>query len=159
MGTSLWASVLHAKYCRHQHPCQVELSSSASPTWKRLLNVSWEVELSMLWLVNEGSCSFWYNNWLGNGALFLKVSVNLALLFRDFIVDGKWDSNLLSQVFPTEITASILQHPIPDGRSPEEVVWMPTTSGDFSLPSAFQEVRQAHNSSGSIQKFGMLGSH
>nr|XP_027109142.1 uncharacterized protein LOC113729011 [Coffea arabica] len=67
--------------------------------------------------------------------------------FRDFIVDGKWDSVGLAQYFPRDITTMILQHPTPEGESPDEVVWVSTTSGSFLLSSAFHEVRQARNPS------------
>ena len=103
-----------------------------SATWKRLLNVSREAELSMQWLVNDGTCDFWYDNWLGNGALFFKVPGQGDLSFRDFIVDGKWNSVRLAQYLPRDITAMILQHLTPEGERPDEVVWVSTTSGSFS---------------------------
>ena len=101
----------------------------------------------MRWLVNAGTCDFWHDNWLDSGALYLRTPVNGALTFKDFIRDGRWDSLVLAQYFPSDIMALILQHPTPEGERPDEVVWMPTPSGQFSLSSAFQEVRQARNAS------------
>ncbi|XP_071940013.1 uncharacterized protein [Coffea arabica] len=146
-GTSLWARFLRAKYYGACHPCQVELKVGVSATWKRIINVSREAELSMRWLVNAGTCDFWYDNWLGNGALFLKAPVQGDLSFRDFIVDGKWNSVGLAEYLPRDITTMILQHSTPEGERPDEVVWVSTTSGSFSLSSAFREVRQARNPS------------
>ncbi|XP_071933716.1 uncharacterized protein [Coffea arabica] len=60
--SSLWATYLRAKYCKEAHPCQVTLSLSATTIWRRMWNVSRQVELSMLWQVNEGSCHFWKAN-------------------------------------------------------------------------------------------------
>ncbi|XP_071939931.1 uncharacterized protein [Coffea arabica] len=100
----------------------------------------------MRWLVYAGTCDFWYDNWLGTRALFHRAPVN-ALTFRDFLKDKRWDSLLLAQYFPSDVTALILRHPTPKGERPDEVVWMPTTFGHFFLSSAFQEVRQARNAS------------
>ena len=95
--SSLWVSFMRAKYCRGIHPCQAECKSFASATWKRMLDVSRQVELSMLWLVQDRSCHFWYDNWLGSGALFLKTPVASHVSFRDFISQGHWDAHLLAQ--------------------------------------------------------------
>ncbi|XP_027158099.1 uncharacterized protein LOC113759728 [Coffea eugenioides] len=138
---------LHFGKGKASHYGEVEYSAGSSDTWKRLVNVSRQAELSMRWLVYAGTCDFWYDNWLGTRALFHKASVNGALSFRDFLTDGRWNSLLLAQYFPSDITAMILQHPTPEGERPDEVVWMPTTSGQFSLSSAFQEVRQSRNAS------------
>ena len=140
-GSSLWVSFMRTKYYRGVHPCQEELNSYASVTWRHMLNVSWQVELSMMWLVHVGLGSFWYDNWLGNGALFLKSSIVPNLSFRDFIANRKWDFHLLSQVFPMEITSSILLQLVLDNGRADEVIWLLTKFGKFSLSSAFHEVR------------------
>ena len=46
-----------------------------------------------------------------------------------------------------EITSSILKPLAPTGEREVEVVWMLTTTGKFTLSSAYQEVRQAKNRS------------
>mgnify|MGYP004713772565 CR=1 FL=1 len=49
-------------------------------------------------------------------------------------------------MLPLEIVTYVLQQPVPDGGRADEVVWMPTKSGKFTLSSTFQKVRQARNS-------------
>nr|XP_027097552.1 uncharacterized protein LOC113717098 [Coffea arabica] len=142
-GSSLWTTFMRAKYCWGIHPCQAERKLFASATWRRMQDVSRQVELSMLWLVQDGSCHFWYDNWLGSGALFLRAPVVLNLSFRDFIIQGHWNVHLLSQVLPMDITAVVLSKSVPDEQSADEVVWMPARSGKFSLASAYQEVAEA----------------
>ena len=143
-GSSLWAMFLKAKYCKSLHPCQVELKSTDSAIWRRMVNVSRQVELSMLW---DGSCHFWYDNWLGSGALFLQAQVIPNLTFRNFVINGHWDLNSLGLTIPKEKMASIVKHIPPEEGSEVEVIWMPTTSGRFSLQSAFEDIRQARNKS------------
>ncbi|XP_027120509.2 uncharacterized protein [Coffea arabica] len=142
-GTSLWAEFMRAKYCKGQHPCQVEIKRQDSMTWKRMVNISRQTELSMVWLVKGGSCNFWYDNWLGSGALCLKVLVISELSFRDFISNGSWDWQRLRSVIPAELIYSFSQQPVPEGEEQDELVWRHTVSGRFSLASAFQEVRRA----------------
>ncbi|XP_027081100.2 uncharacterized protein [Coffea arabica] len=145
--SSLWETFMKAKYCRGLHPCQVELKNKDSSIWRRMVNVSRQVEFSMLWVAKEGACHFWYDNWLGCGALFLQVPVNLELSFHNFINNGHWDVNLLYHTIPKEYVSYILQQPIPEEGSEVEVFWMPTTSGKFSIHSAFQDIRQTRNKS------------
>ncbi|XP_071912299.1 uncharacterized protein [Coffea arabica] len=56
-SSSLWAAFMREKYCQGVHPCQVEFKPFASATWRRMLDVSRQVELSMLWLIQDGSWS------------------------------------------------------------------------------------------------------
>ena len=143
-GSSLWASFMKAKYCGSLHPCQIELRTTDSAIWRRMINVSRQVELSMLW---DGACHFWYDNWLGSGALFLHAKVIPNLSFQNFITNGHWNINLLHSTMPSEKLTSILAHPVPEEGSEVEVFWMPTTSGKFSLQSAFGDVRQTRHKS------------
>ncbi|XP_071933873.1 uncharacterized protein [Coffea arabica] len=99
----------------------------------------------MLWVVNAGSCNFWYDKWLGSGALCLKAIVNPTLSVKDFLTNGEWNGAMLRQYIPQEIIALILEHPVPSGDHHDELVWSQTASGKFMLASAFQEVRQARN--------------
>ncbi|XP_027156245.1 uncharacterized protein LOC113757028 [Coffea eugenioides] len=48
---------------------------------------------------------------------------------------------------PSEKLTSILAHPVPEEGREVEVFWMPTTSGKFSLQSAFGDVRQTRHKS------------
>ncbi|XP_027170927.1 uncharacterized protein LOC113770609 [Coffea eugenioides] len=154
-GDSLWAKFLLAKYCRHSHPCQVEYNARASAIWKRLTYVSRHAELSMRWLVNSGTCDFWYDTWLGSEALFHRVPIHETLTFKDFLVDGRWSSLLLARHFPTDIMDLILQQPPPVGERPDELVWMSSASEQFSLSYAFQEIRQRLPLDDVLGRFGV----
>nr|XP_027101811.1 uncharacterized protein LOC113722787 [Coffea arabica] len=54
--------------------------------------------------------------------------------------------NIISDL-PTDLVPSILEHPVPEDWGEAEVIWMSTTSGNFSLASAFRDIRQARNKS------------
>ena len=89
---------------------------------------------------------------MGNDALFLRVSVDPTLSFLNCTSNGHWDVSLLLQTLPRDIVSSILQHSVPDGRCADEVIWLPTTSGKFTLASTFWNVRQARNTSVVLSK-------
>ncbi|XP_027166413.1 uncharacterized protein LOC113766418 [Coffea eugenioides] len=146
-GSSLWVSFMRAKYCKGVHPCQVGWAQSASATWRRMLDVSRQMELSMLWLLNGGGCDFWYDNWVGSGGLFLRAPVVPASSFADVMTNGAWDSGRLLQILPSGIVDLVMKTPVPSGRGTDQVVWMPTKSGAFTLASAYQEERQGRTSS------------
>ena len=101
----------------------------------------------MLWLIQDGSCNFWFDNWLGSGALFLHGPISANLSFHNFITQGHWNVQSLSQTLPQNIIPAILDKPVPTEHQSDEVVWIAATSGQFSLASAFHEVRQVRNTS------------
>nr|XP_027082456.1 uncharacterized protein LOC113704781 [Coffea arabica] len=146
-GSSLWTTFMRAKYCNGVHPCQVVSSRAASPTWRRMINVSRQAELCMVWLLNDGTCDFWYDNWLGSGPLFLRALVVLGLSFSDVLVNGTWDNCRLSQILPPSIANEVMQTPTLSGRGTDQVIWRSTQSGLFTLAAAFQEVCQGRNRS------------
>ncbi|XP_027067488.1 uncharacterized protein [Coffea arabica] len=146
-GSSLWAEFMRAKYCKGLHPGQVEMRPHDSPAWRRMLNISRQVELSMVWLVNGGTCNFWFDNWMGSGALCLKTTATPGLNFKDFIANGVWDVNRLGQHVTQEQLHQILRYPVPSSESNDEVIWRLTASGKFTLASTFHDIRQAGNTS------------
>ena len=79
--------------------------------------------------------------------MFLRAPVILNLSFRDFITQGNWNVQSLAQVLPQEVIHTILGTPVPTKQQGDEVVWMPAQSGQFSLATAFQEIRQVSNTS------------
>ena len=101
----------------------------------------------MLWLVQNGSSHFWYDNWQGSGALFLKTPVASYLSFRDFITQRHWNAQLLAQVLPRDVMSLVLGKPVLSEQIADEAVWMPERSGKFSLASAYHEVRHVGNTS------------
>ena len=61
--------------------------------------------------VGLSQCNFWYDKWLGSGALYLRVTVRPDWSFGDFIVQGRWDIQWLGQVLPSDIASSVMRKP------------------------------------------------
>lgn len=50
-------------------------------TWKRMIVVRSMAEDQIHWILNNGSADFWFDNWLGTGALFRRVDVSAMIIF------------------------------------------------------------------------------
>ncbi|KAK4729618.1 hypothetical protein R3W88_022606 [Solanum pinnatisectum] len=69
-----------------------------------------KVEENIQWKMNSGSCSFWWDNWLGIGPLARFSSSSNRLnntKVADFWVNGQWNYEKLLQQAPTNQLANI----------------------------------------------------
>ncbi|WMV13642.1 hypothetical protein MTR67_007027 [Solanum verrucosum] len=66
---SLWGQYLKAKYCRVSHPTARKWDTRQSLVWRYMLKNRSMMENNIRWNINSGNCSFWWDDWLGVGAL------------------------------------------------------------------------------------------
>uniref|UniRef100_A0A0V0IU37 Putative ovule protein n=1 Tax=Solanum chacoense TaxID=4108 RepID=A0A0V0IU37_SOLCH len=66
---SLWSQFLKSKYCQRAHPVAKKVDNGQSLIWKYMMRNKIKVEEHIGWTINSGSCSFWWDDWLGVGAL------------------------------------------------------------------------------------------
>ncbi|WMV13666.1 hypothetical protein MTR67_007051 [Solanum verrucosum] len=104
------------------------------------------VESNIQWKIRNGSCSFWWDNWLGVGPLAHYTSNsnrfnNDSVL--EFIEDGHWNMPKVLRVAPPSQVHNILsmQLQLQQGL-PDQAVWKPNTSGLFSVSSAWNCIRE-----------------
>ena len=69
------------------------------------------------------------------------------------MVNGAWNIRLLYQVLPADIVHKVLAIPVPCKSSPDVMVWTASTSGKFSLSSAYHELREVKHSSFMLKQF------
>ncbi|WMV23931.1 hypothetical protein MTR67_017316 [Solanum verrucosum] len=97
---SLWSHFLKSKYCQRAHPIAKKVNIGQFLMWKYMMKNKIKVEEHIGWRINSGSCSFWWDDWLGVGALANYTtsvsSLNNATVAH-FLVDGKWDERKLRQ--------------------------------------------------------------
>ncbi|KAG5580329.1 hypothetical protein H5410_050956 [Solanum commersonii] len=62
---TLWGDFLRAKYCQRSNPISKKWDTGESLTWKQLMHNKHKIEDHILWKLNSGNCSFWWDNWLG----------------------------------------------------------------------------------------------
>ncbi|XP_027172427.1 uncharacterized protein LOC113772083 [Coffea eugenioides] len=144
---SLWAEFLHCKYCPNFHPCSADVSPGSSWTWKRLISIQGVAEQQIRWVLSNGSASFWHDDWLGQGPLCRQVDSFQEYAVSDFVEHGRWNVQRLCSVLPSWWVGQILRVEPPAETHSDRMVWSPSTSGDFSLSSAYQSARGVGNRS------------
>lgn len=91
---SLWATFVKHKYCTRAHPTSKVWVSGNSHLWKSLTQVRTKAESFMVWQVNFGTCSFWWDNWTGKDPLAAAVpqtTKSTKTWVKHFMVSGKWN--------------------------------------------------------------------
>ncbi|KAH0712013.1 hypothetical protein KY289_007972 [Solanum tuberosum] len=68
-STSLWSTFMWNKYCKKHHSVLAK-GNGASHTWRKMLETREEVEYDIWWQVKSGEASFWFDNWMKQGALY-----------------------------------------------------------------------------------------
>jgi len=62
---SLWSQFLKAKYCQIAHPVAKKVDTGDSLMWRYMMKSRLQVEKNIGWKIQSGSCSFWWDDWLG----------------------------------------------------------------------------------------------
>ncbi|XP_015161207.1 uncharacterized protein [Solanum tuberosum] len=136
---SLWSQFLKAKYCQRTHPVAEKVDTGQSLMWKYMTRNKIIVEDYIGWKINSGSCSFWWDDWLGRGALdncTTSVSSLNNATIAHFLVNGKWNERKLRQQGVKDTA-----------------VWKHTESGNFSCTSAWEICRKKRTLQSLILKF------
>ncbi|WMV54329.1 hypothetical protein MTR67_047714 [Solanum verrucosum] len=110
-STSLWSTFIWNKYCKKHHPVLAK-GNGASHTWRKMLETREEVEYDIWWRVKSGEASFWFDNWMKQGALYYIQEHNgeEEVEVRQFIVNREWDSRKLRELLSEEMTNHILEN-------------------------------------------------
>lgn len=91
--SSLWANFLNKKYCMRAHCTIKKWASGISHIWKSMTKGSDIAEAHMIWKINSGNCSFWWDNWSGMSPLasqYPGAKKSTKTLVRHFITNGHW---------------------------------------------------------------------
>ena len=105
--------------------------------WRHLLQVREVAEQNLWWVVRFGQCNFWFDNWLGSGPLCQRLQSVSDHLVRDFVVNGRWNQQLLRQRVPDDIVLEIVTKSAPVGSADDCTVWDLTESRHFSIASFY----------------------
>ena len=144
---SLWAEFRHLKYCLEVYPYFSDFSPGHSHTWKRMVHVQVVAEKHICWSLDSGSSSFWHDNWLGMEPLYKQVESFQEHSVADFVMEGRWDLQSLNRVLPPGWVQQVLGVAPPTAAKADEMIWAPTNSGEFTISSAYQIMRNECNAS------------
>lgn len=97
--SSLWADFMASKYVKGtDHDSFTNSQQGGSRIWRKMLRASQIVEDNSHVLVRDGSSSFWFDNWLGDGPLTnpsFSVPSPTAHI-SDYFLNGSWQIETLS---------------------------------------------------------------
>ncbi|KAG5619789.1 hypothetical protein H5410_005007, partial [Solanum commersonii] len=71
--------------------------------WKNLTQARDKAEVNMKWIIQNGSSSFWWDNWTGFGAIAKycpNQSHSIRIRVHNFINNQEWDIQRLQQFLP-----------------------------------------------------------
>lgn len=144
---SIWADFMHSKYIQELHPSVVSFARP-SPIWRRLDEIRHFAESRICWSVGKGDVDFWYDRWLSEEPLIRDCQVvdPPSYLVKDLHSEGGWNLPILRKYLPAQVVARITQVRLyPEYE--DFMVWTPSSSGYFSVASAWEALRQRRNSS------------
>ncbi|XP_042945753.1 uncharacterized protein LOC122279266 [Carya illinoinensis] len=136
---NLWTRFFNAMYAKSGHLLLAKNTASCSRFWKSIMSVLPDVCDIILWKVGTGRISFWFDQWMENGPLCLRVSEvpNPLIQIRECWADNAWDFELLENLVGAGIMGEIVSS-ITAGKEGEDIiVWKPSTDGCFSLAGEF----------------------
>ena len=96
------------------------------------------------WKLNSANCSFWRENWTGEGHLAQFSSNNHRIKTKkvaDFWVKGQWNYQMLVHQAPPRQLAYILAIPVPQHPYSDQAYWKINPNGMFTCASALNEIR------------------
>lgn len=130
-GLGLWAQFIDS----------MPQGLSASHISRRLLSVQHLYDLHSGLIVQDGSSSFWMENWTGLGPLqsFVHGEVpfpdwSIARAFADPVTLHR----VLSDILPTHVFSDVQQRSFSPVAAPDRRIWRLTVTGSFSLASAYE---------------------
>ncbi|WMV39067.1 hypothetical protein MTR67_032452 [Solanum verrucosum] len=105
-----------------------------------------KVETYIQWKIRSGSCSFWWDNWLGVGPLAQFTEDNNRFnndTVSEFIEEGQWNINKIIQLAPPTQMHNILatQLQLQQG-IPDQPVWNLNCNDVFTCTSAWNSIRE-----------------
>lgn len=143
---SLLSIFIKAKYCQRANILAKKYDTGNSIVWRYLTRIRKDVESHIKWQIQSCTCSFWWDNWIGEGPLAIHgvniSSLNNIVLLK-FIVNGNWNERLIRQHVNPLIVPKILQTNINfDEGNADKAIWTPNENGLFTIASAWDIIRK-----------------
>ncbi|XP_060216573.1 uncharacterized protein LOC132644045 [Lycium barbarum] len=151
------------KYCKRFRPTEVQWKGG-SQTWKFMLEARDEMEQHIWWEPNDGSSSVWFENWSKIGALHDKLPshfhIDGTVEELEELMDGDhWNIRRMLEILPNDIVELIRSNlgELVKTQERDKPRWMLTSSGNFSVSSAWGYIRQRDQVSPHCAKFWIKG--
>ncbi|XP_070043075.1 uncharacterized protein [Nicotiana tomentosiformis] len=123
---SLLATFLNAKYCKRAHLVTKVPTPSDSHIWRYLTKARTKAEPNIIWKIQAGNSSFWWDNWTDKVALAKVVqgpAKSPKLLVKNFIHEGTWDTNKFAATIPPHLLDTVTKVDIGNKNLKDFPIW------------------------------------
>ncbi|KAL6141498.1 hypothetical protein ACLB2K_059786 [Fragaria x ananassa] len=144
LGVYLGMPLIHSRVSASTYVNLVDKVQSRLASWKsKTLNMTDLVKKGIQWRVGNGcTTKLWTDKWspcgiLENLALNHDV-IDLHAVVKEFWIGRLWNVDMLMVHLPTDVVHVITTIPIAVGDLQDKIIWGKTSSGIFSVKSAYQ---------------------
>ncbi|GLT60499.1 hypothetical protein SLA2020_332630 [Shorea laevis] len=145
-----WCKALLQKYVKNESVLHCTSPSSASATWKSILRCRAVLQLGLRWSVGSRQrIKLWKDVWVGDRPLLEDASTEVmpaqftTPVSHVITQETTWNISLLRQLLPEHIVEKVLATLLPAfGDREDKVFWNGTSTGTFSVKSAFYLLQQ-----------------
>lgn len=111
------------------------------------MEINKRVDHLILWQINEGNTSFWWDNWtdLGQLAQFGEVSTSNKIHVSSFMTNREWNMAKLAQILPAGIVQHIQGVKINSLVLHDYPIWTLSEDEKFNCSSAWNHLRSRKN--------------
>ncbi|XP_042965938.1 uncharacterized protein LOC122299618 [Carya illinoinensis] len=154
---SLVANIFKEKYYRSGSLLEAKLGHRPSYIWRSVWGALNLLKEGLRWRVgNDKSIRIWKQKWLLTPSTHC-VQAPISVLderarVSELVSNGEWDVQLLKNIFRQEEVEQICSIPISKSNAEDKLIWGCTTTGFFTIRSAYQlemsrnEVAKGENS-------------
>ncbi|KAG8372343.1 hypothetical protein BUALT_Bualt12G0056200 [Buddleja alternifolia] len=144
----IWVKMLSAKYLvNNTFFNSSSAAHNSSWTWQDICKVSNLIKASACFVVTHNShINTWSDPWIPGIAGFIPSRPSLVSSAFDLVhslidpITKDWSFDILSTIFPPSTIRAILKIRISSSSEQSNLVWTPTSSGKFSVKSAYASV-------------------
>ncbi|KAG8382638.1 hypothetical protein BUALT_Bualt05G0098200 [Buddleja alternifolia] len=144
----IWVKMLSAKYLVNNNFFNSSsVAHNSSWTWQDICKVSNLIKASACFVVTHNShINTWSDPWIPDIAGFIPSRPSLVSSAFDLVhslidpITKHWSFDILSTIFPPSTIRAILKIRISSSSEQSNLVWTPTSSGKFSVKSAYASV-------------------
>ena len=145
---SLVSRLLKSKYYPNTTILNAALGANPSYAWRSLHGVLWVIEMGSRWIVGNGdSLKAWRSRWLPRPHSFLPIPWRQDIDMETSVADlidkevGCWKEQIVRHLFLPIDAEQILRTPLCTTWPEDKLSWHFTTSGNFSVKSAYHLIR------------------
>lgn len=147
---TVWQQLVQAKYLKAGNVLQYQVKPGDSATWKGIIRCVGLIKPFLRWRIGDGqSISFWYDNWLGDGAIREKdvhpVPAENRMTLADMVGEnGEWLISNLQTHIPQVVLDKIMEFDIQLSDSDDLILWNETGSGTFTCQTAYRAIQEKY---------------